>query len=620
MRKSMNNFYVSPKGEGDGKKDNPTSLEKVPDLIKTASRSMTSDINIYLEDGCYCLNKPIRIQGEDSGQNGFWVRWQTVENAKPVLTGEKYITNWEIHDNTNNIWKAFVPLNSDFEHLWFGRKRLTRAWSGWNPPGFKNSRKGLKLTKDAPDIKKWRNLNEIIVTKKMMWRQIPAKIHKITSNEIQLDPKELNTYSVPTTALGVMEPFSLFGLLNGIEIWTADYAIENAHELLTEEGEWYLDKATSVVYFKPESETDFNKKSILIYSNLKTFFLLDGTITQPVQNISIQGICFQYSKGSKMGVTAGFPTEPTKAITPKPESAIQVNAGHNILLQDNFFFHMGYDAVHFDIQGTGIKIIGNGFGDISRSAISLNQTNLVVSNQSKNGILPENQDKFFDGVEIKNNYIRVTGLDAPSPGISYSEFTRNFRFIHNEVRHTPIQAIRNSWRYLGWRGHAGNIEYAWNRTSEVGQLGLTDFGALYVSCANAGFIKIHHNYIDGVGINPSNAGIYLDVFVDKAEIYNNVSINMPSPVWWNRISRAWIALVMSTNTKIYNNWSDQLTYRDFDQGRYRFLWRDKSNQLYDNHLFEDISQLPPEAQEVLNKAGIEPPYRSVKERVDQIIS
>ncbi len=272
MRKTMNNFYVSPNGEGDGKRGNPCSLEKVTDLIKTAGRSMTSDINIYFEDGCYYLNEPIRIQVEDSGQNGFWVRWQSAENAKPVLTGEKYITNWEIHDKTKNIWKASVPLNSDFEHLWFGNRRLTRAWSGWNPPGFKNSRKGLKLTKDAPDIKNWQNLNEIIVTKKMMWRQIPARIHKITANEIQLDPEELDTYLVPTTALGVMEPFSLFGLLNGIEIWTADYAIENAYELLTGEGEWYLDKAGSVVYFKPDREAGFNQNSVLIYSDLKTFF------------------------------------------------------------------------------------------------------------------------------------------------------------------------------------------------------------------------------------------------------------------------------------------------------------------------------------------------------------
>jgi hypothetical protein len=118
-------------------------------------------------------------------------------------------------------------------------------------------------------------------------------------------------------------------------------------------------------------------------------------------------------------------------------------------------------------------------------------------------------------------------------------------------------------------------------------------------------------------LSPSNAGIYLDVFVDKAEIYNNVSINMPSSVWWNRLSRAWLALV--TNTQVYNNWSNQLSYRDFDQGRYRFFWPDKSNKRYDNHIIEDINRLPSEAQEVISKAGLEPTYLSVKERVDQVI-
>ncbi len=117
--------------------------------------------------------------------------------------------------------------------------------------------------------------------------------------------------------------------------------------------------------------------------------------------------------------------------------------------------------------------------------------------------------------------------------------------------------------------------------------------------------------------NENNSGIYLDVFVDKAEIYNNVSLNMPPPLWYHRISRAWISVVMSTRTKIYRNWSDHLTYRDFDQGRLRFFWPDKSNKVYDNHVIKNDAQLPAEAQEVIDKAGLQSQYRQLKGEVDK---
>ncbi|OUS25437.1 hypothetical protein A9Q99_21145 [Gammaproteobacteria bacterium 45_16_T64] len=615
----MNKFYVSPEGSGDGHRGNPCSIDKVLELVSATnnatSGAMTSDITIYLEGGTYFMDHPIVIKNEHSGKNGFTVRWESAEDASPVLSGERAITDWEIHDAEKNIWKARVPENSDFEQLWQGHSRLVRANSGWNPSGFKNSRKGLKFSTSVSDIRHWKNSEDIVVTKRFMWRNMVAKVQKVARNEIQLDPAVLATYKVPSTALGVMEPFSLYGLLNTVAIRIAKFHIENAYELLTEEGEWYLDKAQSTVYFKPFDNDSFNSQSVLLYSGLKTFFLLDGTVEKPVSNIAIQGLRFCYSKGTKLGVTAGFPTEPTKCITPKPESAIQVNAGHNITLQDNCFLHMGYDAVHFDLCGKNINIIGNGFADISRSSISLNQTNLVLSSKSKKGVLPENENKFFDGIEIKNNYIRSSGVDGISPAVSYSEFTRNLRFTHNEVRDVSTQAIRNSWRHLGWRDHAGNIEYSWNKSSDVGRAGLEDFGAFYVSCANKGFTKIHHNYIDGVGLNPSNAGIYLDVFVDKAEIFNNVSINMPKGSWMP-IPRAWVALVMSTNTQTYNNWADRLTLQDTDQGRYRYFWSDKSNKAYDNHLINDITRLPSGAQEVVDRAGVEPQYHQMKSYLD----
>lgn len=611
----MTTIYVSPSATGNGSQSSPCGISALGTLIHDARQQTEADVTVLFADGHYVISEPLRIRGQ-AEQPKHWLRLRAAEGAKPVLSGGRSVSGWALHDSVANIWKASVPVGIYFEHLWLAHKRLTRAWSGWNPVGFKNTKRGLEMKSGAPDVASWSNLNDVTVTKKMMWRKIPAAIDAVNGRQIRLDPKVIADSTVPTTALGVMEPFSLFGLLNFLSPRAADYALENAYELLTEEGEWYLDRKASMLYFKPFAEQNFSADTQLTYAALNTFILLDGSMTEPVSKVEIEGLRFEYSKGTKFGVTAGFPTEPTKFTTPTPAAAVQINRGFDINLCNNQFLHMGHDAVHFDLGGSGYNICGNAFIDVSRSALSLNQTNLLLSNKSKRGVLPENQDKFFENVEIRSNYMRISGLDAPAPAISFSEFTRKLKCIHNDIGVCATQAIRNGWRYLGWRGHCGDIEYAWNRTSDVGQDGLIDFGALYVACANAGYTKIHHNFIDGVGLNSSNAGLYLDVFVDKGEIYSNVSVKQPVEHFWNRLSRGWVALVMSTNTQVYNNWSDELSYRDFDQGRLRFFWPDRSNRLFNNRELDNLNMLPAAAQEVVEKAGLEPQHLPMKRQFE----
>lgn len=612
----MTTIYVSPTGNGDGSQTSPCSFESLEALINEKRQNAQEDVTVLFADGHYQVRDGLLIEGQ-AQQSAHWLRLKAEKGACAVLSSGQQVTEWALHDATANIWKASVPAGTDFEHLWSGHKRLTRAWSGWNPPGFKNTKRGLKMTKGAMDVASWGNLNDVTVTKKMMWRKMPATISGVQGRHVQLDKDVTSKMAVPRTALGVMEFFSLYGLLNFLSPRGADYAFENAYELLTDEGEWYLDRAESVLYYKPFADQNFSAGSELTYASVNTFIKLNGSIQAPVSKVEISGLRFQYAKGSKFGVTAGFPTEPTQFDTPTPAACLQVNRGVDIEVRDNQFLHMGYDALHFDLGGSDYKISGNAFIDVSRSALSLNQTNLLVSNKSKRGVLPENRNKFFERVVIDNNYMRVSGLDAAAPAISYSEFTRDLKCLHNDISFCATQAIRNSWRYLGWRGHCGDIEYAWNRTADVGQDGLVDFGAIYVACANVGYTKIHHNYIDGVGVNPANAGIYLDVFVDGGEINHNVSVNQPVDDFWNRLSRGWVALVMSKNSRVNNNWSDELSFRDFDQGRLRFFWGDRSNKLVNNHKLEDISRLPVEAQEIADKAGLEVPYQAMKQALEK---
>jgi len=279
---------------------------------------------------------------------------------------------------------------------------------------------------------------------------------------------------------------------------------------------------------------------------------------------------------------------------------------------------MGADAIHFDLKGNNLKIIGNAFGDISRSAISLNQTNTVVSRANKRKVLPENADKFFDGVEISNNYIRLTGIDDIGVAIVYSEFTRNLKLFHNDIKEVPTCAVRNGWRFLAWKNHTANIEYAWNKTAKVGQAGLEDFCAMYISCCNVEGSSIHHNYINSAGLKNGTFGIYLDVFTNYVQVYNNVCRNMPQksgsvlPGFGG-----WMGLVISKHNRMFNNWTDSKRKTDISPPRFRYFWPSLTNKFYDNHFQEpNNDDWPDEAREIMKKAGLETEYTDNKKDVD----
>jgi hypothetical protein len=607
----IHEIHVSPDGSGDGTRTAPASLERARDLVRERVAGMDRDIDVVLSDGRYRLGAPLVLTPGHSGLNGYRVCWRSETDGGAVLSGGTEVTGWSIHDAERNIWKAPVPAGARFEHLWFDNRRLVRAWSGWNPPGVRNTRRGVRWTDAGPDISAWRRPGDVVVTKRCMWRNIPATVHTVGSRELVLDPETVATYAVPTSALGVVEPIELYGVLNGLELRRADIALENAYELLTDEDEWHLDTVESLLYVKPRKDDEFRPDSRVTYSVLGSFIRLEGTAAHPVHDIVIQGLTFAYGDGSKLGVSAGSPAEPTSAVPPTPHAAVQVNRGERIKISSNTFMHLGADALHFDLGGRDLKVVGNGFRDISRAAISLNQTNLSVTAKNKRGVQPDNADKFFEDVVIANNYIRTTGVDDIGAAVVYSEFTRRLKVLHNEISDVPTYAIRGSWRFLAWRGHGGDIEYGWNKVSKVGRSGLKDFGGINISCSNVAPSSIHHNYVADVGTNPDNAAIYLDVHSEQVTVHHNVTEHIPR----GRLLGGWLEIILSKHNEAYGNWTDGPHTIDAAPSHYRF-WPSRTNRVHDNHVIAPGTPWPSDAQAVIDAAGLEPEFADVRRRAE----
>jgi hypothetical protein len=148
---------------------------------------------------------------------------------------------------------------------------------------------------------------------------------------------------------------------------------------------------------------------------------------------------------------------------------------------------------------------------------------------------------------------------------------------------------------------------------------MEDFGVLYIGCDQSGKSSIHHNFIDGLGPNPSNNAIYLDVFTQRAKVHHNVCMNMPQAGGAiSLFGKAWLGLIMSEHNKIYDNWADTDKILDVDiSAPHLRLWPSKTNVLRNNyHHTPNNEDWPIEAQEVMAKAGLEPEYQYIKQVID----
>ncbi len=71
-------------------------------------------------DGIYPIAAAIAFEPEDSG-----VTFEAAPGAKPVFTGGKKITGWQV--GADGVWTAHVAPGSSYEALWVNGQRATRA-------------------------------------------------------------------------------------------------------------------------------------------------------------------------------------------------------------------------------------------------------------------------------------------------------------------------------------------------------------------------------------------------------------------------------------------------------------------------------------------------------------
>ena len=587
-------LFASPSGGGAAcTQSSPCSLVGARDKVRTLNSNMTGDIVVNLVDGTYQLGATFELVQSatvrDSGTNGFSVVYQAAEGAKPILSGGQTISGWTQFDSVNNIFRANVGTSLDTRQLYVDGTRAVRARGEALDAGlFTRTASGFTApaTGAYSGMSTWGNKTNIELVGARLWKLFRCPVASISGlnitmanpcwNNSQLHPASFDTVS-----------------------W-----VENAYELLDTEGEWYLNRSTGYLYYKPLSGQDMSSVKV-VAPKLETLLSVTGTLDTPIQSIQFKGIAFSDATWLRPNSAEGYPVlqsgflfQGNAVIADQVNNLYKVpgnvvlSAAKSVTFERNTFERLGGVALSIESGSQSNTVIGNLFRDISGSGVTIGHMNDHHPSDSRS-ILKDNV--------VANNYITRIGEEYYDGVGILGAYTENTLIAHNEIVDVPYTPISFGWGW-GATDPGGSEGYttptpAKNNKIQFNNLHnymtkLKDGGGVYTLGAQPGSV-IANNYVHGGYLAPGNnkGSIYLDEATQFYNVTNNVLGEAP----------AWIHLwtpTIKNNTVRYN-------YTDTTDAWLKAPDNDISN----NEL--GLASWPTAAQAIIAQAGIEASYRDI---------
>jgi hypothetical protein len=607
-------FFVAPDGSdtNPGTQEAPfATIEKARDTIRANNHNqdMQADLTVWLRGGRYELKDTLVFDERDSGSNGHRIIYRAFENETPIVCGGRKVTGWEPVDG-KPYFVARVPLRTPiemkavmdgyyptpyaprwysvqdyaddgfaehFHQLYVNGVRAERARSHttiassrkdwWKDPTSRWLRDGIVVRKS--DIKNYTNVEDI----RLLWLEL-FKIGDVPLREIvPLNDEEVILKPLQpgfTTVTG----WSRFNPNN-------HFFIVNALEELDEPGEWYLDRKTRQVYYYPfQRDGDLNQAEVLA-PHVEVLVRIAGSALEPVRHLSFQGITFQCGnwRGAENEFLGLSQAEIWKDYQSEIPGQIIMNRAEDISMIGCTVRHLGSCGIQPYEYCNNILLEGNTIYDTTGAGISIGRYWLF-----KRYAAPESAPS---NVVVRSNIIRNAGRDyMQATGLNL--FAVNAPEIyHNDISDIAYTALHARIGDAGGGGNwvhptIGRLAYKWNKVSRAFQghkWGIGDGGHLYM----------HGRY--GNCIVAENFSLYANRNVNCEYYSDNDSYDS---LWTRNVS-----LASQAYKQIYH----------IGQNNEKVRFRDNYT------LQNDPATWPEDAKAIMEKAGLEPQWRHLADRI-----
>jgi acetyl esterase/lipase len=602
---SARSFFVSPSGNdsaGDGSIGNPwRTVAAARDHIRTAglNTNMQADIVINLRGGRYPLTQTLAFTDADSGDNGYYITYQSYSNEVATISGGVQVTNWSPVAG-EPYWVASVPTNAFgdyFRQLYVNGIRAERAHSDWitgvsffNDPATSQSVDGVAF--NAGDLKDYSNVTDLRLLHIEEFKVDEFPVTGITTNDnnglIQVSLQQ------PYCQIRHDRTARYFAETN-------QWMLVQAFEELDEPGEWYLNRATHEVYYYPYSFEDMTKAEVYA-PVVETLVSFNGdSTTNKVQNLRFQNMVFEHGNwlfpgkyfigGSQAEILMpGMPpdSKPGSEYAYEMPGQIVLNNTKGLQFIGNTIQHMGSCGIQL-YNGTRDTLIqGNIFFDLTGAA--------VLGGHWGETAIPN--EEICTNTIVANNVIRAIGMDFMAATAIDNLGHYGFQVRHNDVADSQYMGIHQ-------RIYAPNLKAAAGQGGSVisfNRVSLANVGQRY-GVSDGAYIYSHgiwpNSVIQGNDINDLNCpmkdtfGMYFDNNSYGLTAISNVMRNVqPGRIGYNFVR----ALTNNVNFSIEN-------YGDATKN----LFAAVSNVNF--HKF--TGKLPAVARRIVDNAGLESGYTNL---------
>ncbi|KAF4437396.1 hypothetical protein F53441_13073 [Fusarium austroafricanum] len=457
------NLYVDLKGRDNnpGSAEKPVkSIRKAQELVRELIPSTKDDITVHIGPGTWVIDEPIIFTKKDSGLNGITIKWA---GSGTVISGGLKITNWD--EGKDGIWSASVPKGTKSRNLFvnglaaqYARRQIqnrtnfeyTKVGMTWNSskydwimetPGIENG-----------ELRAVNSFTDRVALIKAVGDGVLEMKSKIWANQ-------LIGYDQ------IAKPF-----------WDGGMWIQNVKALLTDGGQFYLDRNESTIYYKPLEGEDMANVSAYLGIQ-EVLMVIGGTYGEPIHNLHFEGITFKHSTwlkpdtygyidqqtGGHMGNDSLWPEfEASRPHWWQMPSAIQISAAHSISMKSCTFRELGAGGIgvgndknaHFTGIGLGankINVSENYFTQVMGNSIT-------VGGIQADAHHPSRPEMLLSHIHVSNNIFNNNSVLWSSTVPILFTYTQFSSITHNDLYNHPYSGICHGYGW-GSNDEGGSEDY-----------------------------------------------------------------------------------------------------------------------------------------------------------------
>ena len=469
---------ISPDGEV---RSLQAAVDKVRQLRAANAIPLDRQVTVCVKRGRYRVESPVELKPEDSGIVfvGDGMRTSVFDGALELPP---------FRQAGLGVWEADVPRGMDFEQLWVGDRRATRARS---PNGNYMYMADLDVTE--PRRRFYAEKKDVLplerLTEKELARVLLSYWQSWDMGFSRIDSIDFKTGLV---ALRAKATYPLF-------YWHRTrprYVLENFREALDAPGEWFLDVENSKLLYIPRK--DENLQTARAYAPVvRTIVRLRGDRSSgaPVRDVVFRGIGFEHtaiSFGSD-GIAN------VQAAANVKDAAVECHGVENVTFKGCRISHTAANGLRFLDGSRNVSVNHCLIEDLGAGAVGFSGG--------------YEKDWISEGLHLRESIIRSGGRIFQGAVGVWIGYARDCAVEYNDISDFYYSGISCGWTW----GYAKTINrrnrIAFNRVHHIGQGVLSDMAAIYTLGDNDGSV-VCNNWIHDINGYRDNGcptfGLYTD--------------------------------------------------------------------------------------------------------------